>query len=296
MFNITFKIQEVLEPQASSGCGDKFLKQDIIIDLSHISRLNDSNQTGVESKSSSILISLFGEKIRDCDFKTGDTGSIVGSHGPIGNASQNRIKGIRFENPTYNVAYNLDGMKKIPEDYGKSSFEFVLSELYRIKLGEKKFDLVEFFRDMNMKLESAIGMDETCRYRITSFYKYLPKMILASAADVDLYSYLLKNGLDISILNNLNNVYENFSSDNVSSEIKFVESLHYKFIGLSQLEIELIRIQRKHIFFSKHEMRWYNLAEPTHYIDSDFIATFYSGIVPDSIEVELSKGSGDNII
>ena len=116
-------------------------------------------------------------------------------------------------------------------------------------------------------------------------------MILASAADDILYSYLLKNGLDISILNNLNNVYENFSSNNVNSEIKFVESVHYKFIGLSQLEIEHIRVQRKHIFYSRHEMRWYHLAEPTHYIDSDFIATFYSGIVPDSIEVELIKMS-----
>lgn len=296
MFNITFEIIDVLEPQESSGCGDKFLKQDIIIDLNHISRLNDSNQTGVESKSSSILISLFGEKIRDCDFKTGDTGSIVGSHGPIGNASQNRIVGIRFENPTFNVAYNPNGMKILPENYGKSSFEFVLSELYRVKLDEKKIDLVDFFRDMNMKLESAIGMDETCRYRITSFYKYLPKMILASAADVDLYSYLLKNGLDISTLNNLNYEYDNFSSSDETSEIKFVESVHYKFIGLSQLEIERIRIQRKHIFFSRHEMRWYHLADPTHYIDSDFLATFYSGIVPDSIEVELSKRSGDNII
>ena len=121
-------------------------------------------------------------------------------------------------------------------------------------------------------------------------------MILASAADVDLYSYLLKNGLDISILNHLNNEYENFSSNNVSSEIKFVESVHYGFIGLSQLEIEHIRIQRKHIFFSRHELRWYDLAVPTHYVDSDFLATFYSGIVPDSIEVELSKRSGDNII
>ncbi len=121
-------------------------------------------------------------------------------------------------------------------------------------------------------------------------------MILASAADVDLYSYLLKNGLDISTLNNLNYEYDNFSSSDETSEIKFVESVHYKFIGLSQLEIERIRIQRKHIFFSRHEMRWYHLADPTHYIDSDFLATFYSGIVPDSIEVELSKRSGDNII
>ena len=296
MFNIIFKISEVLEPQTSTVSEDKLIKQDIIIDIGHTSWLQDENQNSDESKSSSILISLFGEKTRDCDFKTGDIGSIVGSHGPIGNSSQNRIEGIRFENPTYNVAYNLDGMKKLPENYGKSSFEFVLSELYRIKLDEKKIDLVDFFRDMNMKLESAIGMDETCRYRITSFYKYLPKMILASAADVDLYSYLLKNGLDISILNNLNNVYENFSSNNVSSEIKFVESVHYKFIGLSQLEIEHIRIERKHIFFSRHEMRWYDLADPTQYIDCDFLATIYSGIVPDSIEVELSKGSGDNII
>ena len=296
MFNIAFELAMVFEPQQYSGAESKFLKQDIIIDIGQTSWLKDGNQNSDESKSSSILISLFGEKIRDCDFKIGDTGCIVGSHGPIGNSSQNRMEGIRFENPTYNVAYNLDGMKKLPEDYGKSSFEFVLSELYRIKLGEKKFDLVDFFRDMNMKLESAIGMDETCRYRITSFYKYLPKMILASAADVDLYSYLLKNGLDISILNHLNNEYENFSSNNVSSEIKFVESVHYGFIGLSQLEIEHIRIQRKHIFFSRHEMRWYDLAEPTHYVDSDFLATFYSGIVPDSIEVELSKRSGDNII
>lgn len=295
MFNVIFKISEVLEPQGSTFSEDKLIKQDVIIDIGYTSWIQDENQNSDESKSSSILISLFGEKIRDCDFKIGDTGSIVGSHGPIGNSSQNRIEGIRFENPTYNVAYNLDGMKKLPEDYGKSSFEFVLSELYRIKLGKKKFDLVDFFRDMHGKVESAIGMDETCRYRVISFYKYLPKMILASAADTELYSYLLKNGLDVSILNNLNNVYENFSSDNVSSEIKFVESVHYKFIGLSQLEIEHIRIKRKHIFFSRHEIRWYHLAEPTQYLDCDFLASFYSGFVPDSIEVELSKTSGDII-
>jgi hypothetical protein len=289
MFNITFKILEVLEPQESSGCVDKFLKQDIIIDLSRISRLNDVNQTGFESKSSSILISLFGEKIRGCDFKTGDTGSIVGSHGQIGNAGQKRIEGIRFENPTYNVAYNLNGMKKLPENYGKTSFEFVLSELYRIKLDQKSIDLVEFFGEMNRKVESAIGCDETSRFRIISFFKNLPKMILASAADVDLYSYLLDNGLKVSTLNELNNEYGKFSLNDVTSEIRFVESVHYKFIGFSQLEIEYMRLKRKHIFFSRHEMRWFDIADPTYSLDWDFIAKFHKGFLPDSIEVELNN-------
>lgn len=279
----------VFEPQQYSGAESKFLKQDIIIDIGQTSWLKDGSQNSDESKSSSILISLFGEKIRDCDFKIGDTGCIVGSHGPIGNSSQNRMEGIRFENPTYNVAYNLDGMKKLPEDYGKSSFEFVLSELYRIKLDHKSIDLVEFFGEMNRKVESAIGFDETSRFRIISFFKNLPKMILAIAADVDLYSYLLDNGLNVSTLNDLNNEYGNFSSNDVTSEIRFVESVHYKFLGLSQLQIEEMRLRRKYIFFSRHEMRWFDIAEPTHTLDSEFLVTFNSGFVPDSIEVELNN-------
>ena len=291
MFNITFKILKTFEPLQLMGADDKFLKQDIIIDLGPYSWLDDIEQTAVESKPSSILISLFGEKIRDCDFKTGDTGSIVGSHGQIGNASQKRIEGIRFENPIYNVAYNLNGMKELPENYGKTSFEFVLSELYRIKLDHKSIDLVEFFGEMNRKVESAIGCDETSRFRVISFLKNLPKMILASAADVDLYSYLLDNGLNVSTLNELNNEYVNFSSNDVTSEIRFVESVHYKFIGFSQLEIEHMRLKRKHIFFSRHEMRWFDIADPTYSLDCDFIAKFHKGFLPDSIEVELNSWS-----
>lgn len=255
MFNITFKILKRFEPQQLIGSDEKFLKQDIIIEIDHIPWLDPINQAGVERESSSILISLFGEKIRDCDFKIGDIGSIVGSHDSSGNASENCLEGIRFENPTYHVAYNLNGMKKLPENYGKSSFEFVLSELYRIKLDKKCIDLVEFFRQMNWKLESAIGCDETSRFRIISFFKNLPKMILASAADAELYSYLLDNGLNVSTLNDLNNEYGNIASNDATSEIRFVESVHYKYIGLDQLEIEYMRLQRKHIFFSRHEMR-----------------------------------------
>jgi len=291
MFNVIFKISEVLEPQGSTFSEDKLIKQDVIIDIGYTSWIQDENQNSDESKSSSILISLFGEKIRDCDFKTGDTGSIVGSHGQIGNASQKRIEGIRFENPTYNLAYNLNGMKKLPENYGKTSFEFVLSELYRIKLDHKSIDLVEFFGEMNRKVESAIGCDETSRFRVISFLKNLPKMILASAADVDLYSYLLDNGLNVSTLNELNNEYVNFSSNDVTSEIRFVESVHYKFIGFSQLEIEHMRLKRKHIFFSRHEMRWFDIADPTYSLDCDFIAKFHKGFLPDSIEVELNSWS-----
>ncbi len=286
MYNLTFKIVESLEPQQFTGFIDKLLKQDIIIDLGHSSMPNDRNQTMVESNSSSILISLFGEKIRDCDFKTGDTGSIVGSHGQIGNASQKRIEGIRFENTTYNLAYNLNVMKELPENYGKTSFEFVLSELYKIKLDNKSIDLVEFFVELNRKVESTIGFDETNRFRVISFFKNLPKMILASAADVELYSYLLDNGLNISTLNDLNNEYGNFSSNDVTSEIRFVESVHYKFIGLSQLEIEHMRLKRKHIFFSRQEMRWFDIADPTYSLDWDFLVKFHNGFVRDTIEVD----------
>ncbi len=116
-------------------------------------------------------------------------------------------------------------------------------------------------------------------------------MILASAADVELYSYLLDNGLNISTLNDLNNEYGNFSSNDVTSEIRFVESVHYKFIGLSQLEIEHMRLKRKHVFFSKHEMRWFDIAEPTYSLDCDFLAKFHNGFLPDSIEVELNNWS-----
>ena len=287
MFNIGFKICKVFNPQEFTVSGENFMKQDLILDLGNIRRIKGKKDAVTDHKSTSILISLFGAKIQSCDFKIGDFGSIVGAYSQVGNKEFLHLRGIRFKNPTYSIAYQQDGMKMPPEDFSKKSFEFVLSELHKIKLAQEKFDLFEFFRAMNDKIEGAMGVDETCRFRTVIFLKNLPRMILAGAADVDLFTYLLDNGLNMLTLCNLKNEYANISSNDETSEIKFVESVHYRFIGLTLLEIERKRIQRQSIFFQAHEMRWFDFEEPIHFGDNDFLYSLRSGFLPDVSELAL---------
>ncbi len=289
MFNIKLKIIRKFELQEIVVNEKKLLKQDLIVDLDDVRFSAGLNQSIQEKKSNPILISLLGDKIKICDFEIGDSASIVGAISQIGGELRFHLSGIRFDNQTYKHAYSDGGMRQPPENYAKSSFEFVLAELHIIRLSEKRFDLVEFVCALSDRIEAAIEFDETCRWRKVCFLKYLFKMISASFEDLPLRNYLLNNGLNIAVLNIWAQQFEKISSSDMTTEIRSVETLYYKFLGWSQLEIERKFIERKFVFFHFNEMRWFDIETPIRFSDMDLLSSLELGFIPDSVDLELSK-------
>jgi hypothetical protein len=289
MFNIGFKISKIFDSQEFTGSGEKLIKQDIIVDICfHKSIVKGVfNET---EKTTAILLSLFGDKIRSCDFKLGDYGTIVGSFSQLGNGVYKHLNLLRFKNPSFNLAYQKNVGKVPTEDFGKTSFEFVLSELHRYRLAGRRFILQEFAFEIDRKLEDLIQFDETSRVGLVCFYKELPSIIMSTFADVELLNYLSSNGLNILELlawhksmdftNNLNNN---------SDYLLLVEDVHYNFLGLTRLEIQRKRLERNYISFLSHEIRWFDFKNPLKFGDSDLLNAIDYSIKPDSIELELDN-------